>query len=96
FLNDTIKFYKAFNEEEIGLYTDERTFVWRVFKEDTVFIYDLNDRLMDRVAINKAVGEVNYTKVENNNPLLWNALDGLITRNSTLHSFLKNQETNQI
>ncbi|MBK9726828.1 MAG: histidine kinase [Saprospiraceae bacterium] len=88
-LNDTIKFFKAFNEEEIGLYTDERTFVWRVFKEDTVFIYDLNDRLMDRVAINKAVGEVNYTKVENNNPLLWNALDGLITRNSTLHSFFK-------
>ncbi|MBK9640783.1 MAG: hypothetical protein IPO72_05660 [Saprospiraceae bacterium] len=87
--HDTLKLFKNFNKEEIGLYTDEKTSVRRVFKKDTVYFYDLDDRLLDQVAVTNAVGEINYTHVENNDPLLWNAWDGLITRNSNLHSFFK-------
>ncbi len=88
-IHDTLKLFKNFSKEEIGLYTDEKTSVRRVFNEDTVYFYDLDDRLLDQVAVTNAVGEINYTHVENNDPLLWNAWDGLITRNSNLHSFFK-------
>lgn len=88
-INDTLKFYKAYSNEEIGHYTDEKTAIRWLFKNDTVFFYDLANRFIGKVAASNAVGGISYTRVENNDPLLWNALDGLITRNSKLHSFFK-------
>lgn len=87
--NDTLKLYKAYNEDEIGLNTDAMTFVKSVFYEDSVFIYNLEEQLIDQLAITKSVGEVQYTLVEKNDALIWNAKDGLVTKHSKLHSFFR-------
>ncbi|MBK8449116.1 MAG: histidine kinase [Saprospiraceae bacterium] len=88
-INDTLKFYKKFNEEEVSLFTDINTFIRRFFKKDTVFFYDLADRLLDQVAVSNSVGEIQYTQVKKNDALLWNAKDCLVTKNSILNSFFK-------
>ncbi|MBK6545864.1 MAG: histidine kinase [Saprospiraceae bacterium] len=88
-INDTLKFYKKFNEEEVSLFTDINTFIRRFFKKDTVFFYDLADRLLDQVAVSNSVGEIQYTQVKKNDALVWNAKDCLVTKNSILNSFFK-------
>ncbi|MBV6473695.1 MAG: hypothetical protein JPMHGGIA_01988 [Saprospiraceae bacterium] len=88
--NDTVRIHKTFQADELGAYSRLRTFVYRVFKDERAFIYDLKDSLIDQIPVLFDKGEYIYTPNNDREPLYWSAQYGLNNKNSNLHSFFKN------
>ncbi|MBK9108585.1 MAG: hypothetical protein IPM92_09515 [Saprospiraceae bacterium] len=92
--NDTVRIHKTFQADELGAYSRLRTFVYRVFKDERAFIYDLKDSLIDQLPVLFDKGEYIYTPNNDREPLYWSAQYGLNNKNSNLHSFFKMSEEN--
>ncbi|MEI2695029.1 MAG: histidine kinase [Saprospiraceae bacterium] len=87
--NDTVRIYKNFQPEELGAYPVLKTYVYRVFKNNIAWIFDLKDSLIAQIPVLHGFGEYSYTPNDSGESLYWSALYGLNNKNSNLHSFFK-------